>query len=169
MDPAAAVKWQNAFSPKKESARRGAAGAGCFYASGGRGVDLTGGKFPTRPKRVRRACRSIGGERPIGDRADQMEGKGGVCDRPAAAVRMPMRMRGTRHARYLQTLPQPYSYAAYLTQLYSYAEYAYAEYTYCRYYVGHNATATILRRYSLLQLYSTVDILYCSYTHITYS
>ena len=28
----------------------------------------------------------------------------------------------------------------------------------CRYYVGHNATAAILRRYSLLQLYSTVDI-----------
>ena len=52
---------------------------------------------------------------------DQMEGKGsvrGVCvrDRPAAAaivrgVRMPMRMRGTRHARYLQTPLQIHSYA----------------------------------------------------------
>lgn len=54
----------------------------------------------------------------------------------------------------------------------------------CRYYVGHNAIAAILRRYSLLHIMTTadittvdittvditiVDILYCSYTHITYS
>ena len=44
----------------------------------------------------------------------------------------------------------------------------------CRYYVGYNAIAAILRRYSLLHIMTTVDItpvdiLYCSYTHITYS
>lgn len=63
-------------------------------------------------------------------------------DRPVAivrGVRMPMRMRGTRHARYLQTLLQPYSYAEYATAEYSYAdilhcslstaEYAYAAIT----------------------------------------
>lgn len=46
------------------------------------------------------------------------------CGRPR--LRVLMRMRGTRHARYLQTPPQPYSYAEY-------------------------ATAAIIRRYSLLQ------------------
>ena len=86
------------------------------------------GKFPMRPKRVRRACRKTGGG--AGERAsgDRMEGKGSGCDRPR--IRMPMRMRGTRHARYLQTLPQTYLYAAYLTQPYSYAEYVTAEYAY---------------------------------------
>lgn len=54
------------------------------------------------------------------------------CDRPR--LREPMRMRGTRHARYLQTLPQPYSYAEYVYAdiLYcslSNAEYAYADIT----------------------------------------
>ena len=49
------------------------------------------------------------------------------CDRPR--LRMPMRMRGTRHARYLQTLPQIYLYAAILLQPYPHAEYAYADIT----------------------------------------
>ena len=71
------------------------------------------GKFPMRAKRVRRACRSMGsgagGGRPacpaIGWKAREASG----CDRPR--LRALARMRGTRHARYLQTLPQPYSYA----------------------------------------------------------
>lgn len=88
----------------------------------------------TRSPRLPKDRRRNGREADRGP-GDQMEGKG----RRGADVRPLARMRGTRHARYLQTLPQPYSYAAYLTQLYSYAEYA---------------TAAILRRYSLLQLYS---------------
>ena len=124
------------------------------------------GKFHMRPKRVRRACRSMGsgaGDRLTGgsDGSNGRRGRSSGCDRPR--LRALMRMRGTRHARYLQTLPQPYSYAAYLTQPYSYADIFLRRICYCRiflrrYYVGHNATAAILRRYSLLQLYSTVDI-----------
>lgn len=127
-----------------------------------------GGKFPTRPKRVRLACRSIGGG--MGERA--IGGSGGSNGRQGrrrrrmrmrrtrwADVRMPMRMRGTRRARYLQTLPQPYSYAAYLTQLYSYAAISLRRICLCSYYVGHTATADIFY----------VDILHCSCTHITYS
>ena len=135
------------------------------------------GKFPMRPKRVRRACRSMGsgaGDRLTGgsDGSNGRRGRSSGCDRPR--LRELMRMRGTRRARYLQTLPQIYSHAAYLTQPYPYADIFLRRICYCRiclrrYYVGHNATAAILRRYSLLQLYSTADILYCSYTHITYS
>ena len=73
-------------------------------------------------RRIRWKAREAG-ERP--------RSSGCVCDRPRP--RGLVRMRGTRHARYLQTLPQPYSYAAYLTQLYSYAEYAYVEYAYAEY------------------------------------
>ena len=63
---------------------------------------------------------------PTADRGpDRVPPRSG-CDRPR--LRALARMRGTRHARYLQTLPQPYSYTAYLTQPYSYAEYAYAAY-----------------------------------------
>lgn len=145
------------------------------------------GKFPMRTERVRRACRNTGGgagRRPIGD---QMEGRGGVRDRPVAivrGVRMLVRMRGTRRARYLQTLPQPYSYAAYPTQIFStaaillrricYCRICYCRICLCRYCVGHNATAAYLLHimtvaYTATAEYSTVDILYCSYTHITYS
>lgn len=59
-----------------------------------------------------------------GRQGKRLRSSGCVCDRPRLWA--PMRMRGTRRARYLQTLPQIYLYAAYLTQLYSYAEYAYA-------------------------------------------
>ena len=45
------------------------------------------GKFPMRPKRVRRARRSMGSGAGGGRPADQMEGRGGVCDRPDAIVR----------------------------------------------------------------------------------
>lgn len=86
------------------------------------------GKFPMLPKRVCRACRSIGGG--AGGRAigDQMEGGGGARDRPAATVRgsgCPCAC-GARvaHAickRYRRYIP---------TQIYSYAEYAAAEYAY---------------------------------------
>lgn len=68
-----------------------------------------GGKFPMPQKRARRARRNSGcgtGERAIGD---QMEGRGSggasAIVRLRPRLRMPMRMRGTRHARYLQTLP----------------------------------------------------------------
>ena len=79
--------------------------------------------------------------------SDGRQGKrGSVCDRPRP--RGLVRMRGTRHARYLQTLPQPYSYAAYLTQLYSYAAYltqlySYAEYAYVEYAYAEYAYAAI--------------------------
>lgn len=77
----------------------------------------------------------------------------------AGGGRMPMRMRGTRDARYLQTLLQIHSYAAYLTQIFSTAAIFLRRICLCRYCVGHNATAAIFyRRYC-----------YCSYTHITYS
>ena len=98
--------------------------------SGSRAAAPPAGKFPMRPKRVRRARRSIGSGagdrrvRRIGWKAREASG----CDRPR--LRVLMRMRGTRDARYLQTLPQIYPYAAYPTQLYSYAEYATAEYAY---------------------------------------
>ena len=149
------------------------------------------GKFPMRTERVRRACRNTGGGaggRAIGGGCGSNGRQGkrprpSGCDRPR--LRMPMRMRGTRRARYLQTLLQPYSYAdislcricyrriclcrichcsyytqifstaAYLTQPYSYAEYAYAEYAY----------AAILRRYSLHKYSLRRNITYAHITH----
>ena len=85
------------------------------------------------------------------------------CDRPR--LRMPMRMRGTRRARYLQTLLQPYSYAAYLTQIFSTAAIFLRRICYCRiclcsYYVGHNATAAYL-----LHIMTTVDITTAEYSY----
>lgn len=121
--------------------------SGCRICRGSPAAAPPAGKFPMRPKRVRRACRSMGSGAGEGDRrSDGRQGKRmrpPGCDRPRLWVLM--RMRGTRHARYLQTLPQIYSYAAYLTQLYSYAEYA---------------TADILRKYSLRK--------HIVYTHITH-
>ena len=118
------------------------------------------GRFPMRPKRVRRACRSMGsgaGDRLTGG-SDGSNGRRGrssgcVCDLPR--LRALMRMRGTRRARYLQTLPQPYSYAAYLTQIFSTAAYLLQLYPYTEY-----ATAAILRRYSLRK--------HIAYAHITH-
>lgn len=74
-----------------------------------------------------------------------------------AGFRMPMRMRGTRDARYLQTLPQPYSYAEY-----SYADIFLRRICLCSYYVGHNATAAylpqLIYRICCYRIYC-----YCSY------
>ena len=121
--------------------------SGCGICRGPPAALPPAGKFPMRPKRVRRACRSMGSGAGEGRPAIKWKAReASGCDRPR--LRELMRMRGTRDARYLQTLPQPYSYVAILRrysllQPYSYAEYAYAD---------------ILCRYSLLQLYSTVDI-----------
>ena len=119
------------------------------------------GKFPMRPKRVRRACRNSGGGAGEGRPADQMDRMEGRGDRPDAIVRGSGSLRacGARvtHAickRCLRYIPtQIFSTAAYLLQLF-----------YCSYIPTQNmlmqiySYAAILRRYSLLQLYSTVDI-----------
>ena len=112
------------------------------------------GKFPMHPKRVRRACRSMGSGEGEGRTACPAIGwkAGGVCDRPDAIVRGSGRLCacGARvtHAickRYRSHIPtQIYSYAAIAT-----AAICLCRICYCRYYVDHIATAAILRRYSL--------------------
>ena len=107
------------------------------------------GKFPMRPKRVRRACRSMGsgaGDRLTGgsDGSNGRQGRSSGCDRPR--LRALMRMRGTRHARYLQTLPQIYSYAAYLTQIYPYAAIFLRRYIPTQNMLLQNIPTQILRR-----------------------
>ena len=88
------------------------------------------GNPPCAPNAFAAPAEAWEAERAMGDRrSDGRQGgrlRPSGCDR--ARLRALARMRGTRHARYLQTLPQPYSYAAYLTQPYSYAEYACAAY-----------------------------------------
>ena len=94
------------------------------------------GNSPCAPNAFAAPAEAWEAERARGDRrvrrirwkAGEASADASGCDRPR--LRELARMRGTRHARYLQTLPQIYSYAAYLTQLYPYAEYATAEYAY---------------------------------------
>ena len=91
-------------------------------------------RSPRPPKHRTRGGRA-GVRRSDGRRGMRSSG----CDRPR--LRMHMRMRGTRHARYLQTLPQPYSYAAYLTQIFSTADISLR-----RYIPTQNMPMQILRR-----------------------
>ena len=88
----------------------------------------------TRPPRLPK-LRGRNGR--AGDRRIRWKARGRSSAASASAavrgVRMPMRMRGTRRARYLQTLLQPYSYAEYATAEYATAEYATAEYATAEY------------------------------------
>ena len=104
-------------------------------------------RSPRPPKHGKRSGRGATGG------SDGRRGRSSGCDRPR--LRALMRMRGTRHARYLQTLPQPYSCADIFL----------CSYCYCRYYVDHIATAAILRRYSLHK-YSLRK--HTIHTHITH-
>lgn len=129
------------------------------------------GNSPRAPNASAAPAEIQGAERAGGRSAIKWKARGrsSAADAVVRGVRMPMRMRGTRNARYLQTLPQPYSYAAYLTQPYSYADIATAAISPCRIFLCSYSTQTFSTAAYLLHIMTTVDIttvdiLYCRMT-----
>ena len=110
-------------------------------------------RSPRLPKHGKRSGRGA-----TGVSGDRMEGKGGVRMRSSAA---PGAYAHAGHAS--RTLFANATAAIFLRSLSTAAIFlrriCYCRICLCRYYVGHNAIAAIFY----------VDILYCSYTHITYS
>lgn len=107
--PTAAARRRNRFSPVPDAEGRRFAGR----RSPGREIPhARKTRSPRPPKHGKRSGRwAVGGVRRVGWEARE-------ASAAVRGVRMPMRMRGTRHARYLQTLPQIFSAAAYPTQLF---------------------------------------------------
>lgn len=148
--------------------------SGCGIRRGSPAAVPPGGKFPMRPERVRRACRSIGGgmgERAIGDRTDQMEGRG--SGGASAIVRLRLRSSAAlgahAHAGHASRTLFANATADISLRSLSNAAIFLRRICLCSYYVGHNATAAISTVYITTVDIATVDILHCSYTHITCS
>ena len=146
--------------------------SGCGICRGSPAAAPPDGKFPMRPKRVRRACRSMGSGAGEGRPAIKWKAR-----EASATVRMrssaaPGAYAHAGHAS--RTLFANATADIFLRSLSNAAislcricycriclcRICYCRICLCRYYVGHNATAAIFyRRYYC----------HCSYTHITYS